>query len=606
VLDVPVVQFTLSKTDLNAIQLLHPLASSRSSSFLVVSSYLVTDTTGNPVVAVPSSSAMQASTFVQDSTLPYLVTFDLNMNTGVMTLHFSEPVRTLNFAVSAFTLQNARGSSPTHAYRLTSSSMLSSSNALDMTITFSVSDLNAIKARFPLAAIVAQTWLSIDTSAYTDMNFVSTNEIRPVSALQVSTYVADTTAPVVTDFQLDMNTGTLYLSFDEPVLANTLIIPRLVVYSASLAYTLQAGVVTQLGPEDLTLVVSKSDLDSIKLLVNLAISQSSSNLHVLAGAIQDSANTPNVNSEQQLACSLFIADTTLPTIVNFLLDMNAGVLTFNFDEPVQAATITPTAVTVQGVSSAPDATNSYTLTAGTASAMNSLQIVLTIAHADLDRITMLPNVFEAIAASYISVTSAFVRDMAGNSLRAISPNTALRALQFTTDATKPSLLSYDLNMDGAVAVLSLHFSETVDTTTLDLTKFSLQTTSSTTQPEFIYQLTAGTVVSEVRHPNVTIHLSSADLDSLKLKRIALTQGTTWLVMQADAISNVFSLGVNAVQNGINAMAVSQFTADTTKPVLDSFTFDMNSGTMALSFSEPVSAQTFKAIMLKLQNMQQRP
>jgi hypothetical protein len=209
---------------------------------------------------------------------------------------------------------------------------------------------------------------------------------------------------------------------------------------------------------------------------------------------------------------------------------------------------------------------------------------------------------------------------------------------------------FDLNMDGAVAVLTLTFSETVDAATLDITKISLQTSSSATNAAFTHRLVAGTYTSQQRHPSITVELSEADLDVLKLKRIALSAQSTWLVMDLGAVRNVFDLDVLPVQDGINALMVDGYIADSTKPVLDSFTFNMNDGTfpssvdgfislfclclclmaipamftycfpivhlarrnaciagsMALTFSEPVSSQTLQAIKLKLQNKQSKP
>jgi hypothetical protein len=189
---------------------------------------------------------------------------------------------------------------------------------------------------------------------------------------------------------------------------------------------------------------------------------------------------------------------------------------------------------------------------------------------------------------------------------------------FVADMTNPRLTSFDLNMNGATAVLTLHFSETVDVSSLQVGDIVLQAASNIMDAQYAVALAGCDVTTTADGPDVVINLSTSKLDALKLQHIALQSSTAWITFADTMVTDVNGLAVIARANGVSALAVSSnYTPDTTKPVLEGFEFNMNDGmssswpwlyrsffllgTMTFDFSEPVDAETLMAILLQLQN-----
>eukprot|EP00042_Codosiga_hollandica_P059493 m.918095 g.918095 ORF g.918095 m.918095 type:complete len:4523 (+) comp60173_c0_seq1:4307-17875(+) len=605
VADTPVVTITLTKSDLDAIRLDYPLASSLATSFISFSSAFVKDTFGNNVIAVASSTAKQAAVFTADSTRPTLVLFNLNMNTGALELSFSEPVRASSFVVTALVLQEASSSASGATYRLTAASSHSTSNSLVIVVQLGVVDLNNVKSLAPLAASSSKSWLAVDAAGFADMNGLSSLAIPSAAARQVSQHVVDSSAPSVTFFGLNMNSGAVVLEFDEPVVASSFVVANMIIFSNQLSHSIQAGSVTQIAQLRLQIVMSVSDLDQLKLIDGLARSQATARLRLLANSVQDRAVSANSNVEQSVSCALFVADNTSPHVTNFVVDMTTGVLTINFDEPIRASSAQVASLTVQGVATVGSASDAYTLTTATTSQVNGRQLLVTINQSDINAILALPKILQDLQSSYLQLSSAFIQDMAGNAIAPILASAGLQALSFSQDSSAPRLLAFDLNMNGATGILVLTFSETVDAATLVKSGIVLRA-SSASDASGSYQLTGGSVTSRPHSDILVLELTASDLDGLKLKRIGLRRETAWLTFDSAAVKNVFSVAVDPVTNGVNSLGVSNFVPDSTRPAIQSFNFDMDQGTLSLSFSEPVSAQTLQAIMLKLQNRQAKP
>merc|ERR1711865_549905 len=82
------------------------LASTEASTYLAYTATAATDVSTNPVVK-STGKLVKSGTFVQDQTDPELKDFSINMNTGTVTLYFSETVNLATFDETAITLQSA-------------------------------------------------------------------------------------------------------------------------------------------------------------------------------------------------------------------------------------------------------------------------------------------------------------------------------------------------------------------------------------------------------------------------------------------------------------------------------------------------------------------
>ena len=105
--------------------------------------------------------------FTPDTTDPELENFDLNLNSGVLTLYFSETVNVQSLDVRHIAIQSANDTSDVSVSLRDSRSL--SQNLPIIDITLSDNDLNNIKADSMLAVSNTTTYLTIIPLAIQDM-----------------------------------------------------------------------------------------------------------------------------------------------------------------------------------------------------------------------------------------------------------------------------------------------------------------------------------------------------------------------------------------------------------------------------------------------------
>ena len=151
-----------------------------------------------------------------------LISFDLDLDTGLLLLNFSETVDTLTFNVTQYTLQSSSNISfAAQYYSLTEQSLLTG-DEVEIIQELLYFDLNSIKSLGELATSSNNTFLSVTEFAIRDMNGNRLVVVEADDALPVSTYVKDITRPLLVSFDLDMNLGILTLNFSETVNVSTL------------------------------------------------------------------------------------------------------------------------------------------------------------------------------------------------------------------------------------------------------------------------------------------------------------------------------------------------------------------------------------------------
>jgi hypothetical protein len=173
-----------------------------------------------------------------------------------------------------------------------------------------------------------------------------------------------------------------------------------------------------------------------------------------------------------IPASSFVADLTPPFLKSFELNMNFGSLTVKFSETVPPAAVLPTSFVLQSAADGTDlSTSSRALTGGNVStAIISDSITIALTTADLDAIKALPALAVGFNSAYLSMAATAVTDVSGNNVTAIPSNAGEVAKTFVFDTTRPSLVSFSLDMDAST--MSMVFSETVDSSTFNSTSDS--------------------------------------------------------------------------------------------------------------------------------------
>ena len=176
----------LSFNDLNEIKRNEGLATDENTTFITHTETLITDEFGLSIIPIPVvdgtiDDAKQVRNFTKDTTSPYLVSFNLDMNIGVLYLTFSETVKANTLDRTLITLQSVQNATldvntteyedPTVLhYTLTGGSHTEDIDSTNINVTFSKFDFDEIKRIFGLAISTTTTYITFPNDTLIDMN----------------------------------------------------------------------------------------------------------------------------------------------------------------------------------------------------------------------------------------------------------------------------------------------------------------------------------------------------------------------------------------------------------------------------------------------------
>ena len=603
-IDSTVLTVELSLYDLNEIKRLTGLAYSPNTTYLTLTSYAVSDMAGNALTAV---DGRKVRNFISDMIMPELLDYNADLNTGVLTLFFSETVNASTFRVRELTLQNARNAS--QPLTLSDQTISSPYNSDVITVTLSLQDLNRLKAAVHMYNFVNDSYLLATNSTVLDMNNNALVPIVSTKAKMVLNFTGDTNRPTLLNFTVNLDAGEIYFDFYETILTSSIVPSRMHILCSATgtpAYNLTYGLVSVPYADDFTLQLSKSDLDSIKLIEFCWTEASNTFLQIDANALTDTS--PNANVLLPVTAQSLFAPTDIerPYLTAFSVNMTSGVLTLVFNEPIRPISLMFNLFTLHNKQY--NSTSSYTLTRGASTQMNGLQVDVYIQFNDLNNIKARDTLFTLRNTSYLYLGPNTVLDMANNpSLLTPAP---IQASNFYMDTIRPYLVSYSADMN--TGILNLTFSETVNVSSLNVSSIVLQEYPAVDPADehSFHRLSYPTVAQSSTTAEdsrfVTITLSQFDLNELKRKEIARTNATLWLVLDELAVLDMNDVPVIALLNGSSARPVDQYTTDYTPPSLTASQLNLNNGTITLSFSETVRLSTFNVTQFTLQSSHSTP
>lgn len=612
-IDAIVIGLTLANDDLNEIKILSDLATSNVTTYIMLETNTIKDMRGNLLNI--SNLPLSVSVYDDDVTKPELTAFDFDVDNGVLTLYFSESVNASSLKIQEITLQPFEDENQTvSSYTLMNigpppeESFSNSTDGPVIAVYIGDDDLNEVKRIPELATLVTNTYIVISALALKDMVGL---ELVPVengnaTRVQLEGYVPDTTDPQLISFNFDLDSGLLELKFDETIDVDTLDQTKITVQSLLLDdsslehYRLMIGQILSTDDPVLIFNLSFYDLNKIKLLRNLAISNNSTFINLAMSAVMDMAFDANPSVPVIKQVTNFNDDDTRPTLLNFVVDINSSQLILNFDEPVDHITLKIQEITFQSFAMRSTDPNLYfTLETSTSSSESGLAIIVTLSVDDTNEIKLRDGLLVNDDTIYISVTDELINDMRGNRLVAIPPINGQRVKLYIPDDTRPHLLEFHLDMDSSR--LHLTFLETMNSSSINFTSFVLQMDSLVIDNQLQYRMTDGDLESYNDSTVISIIITLSDLNAIKALQIASSTVTSWLVIDSYAIMDMYDLPIRPLINGINAQQAMQYTIDSTRPELEDFVFDLNSGELTLYFSETVRASSLNSTTITFQN-----
>ena len=608
--DTTFLDISLTPDDLNNLKLYPNLATSTSNSYISFTANAIRDMAGNMVVAVLANNAEMAADFFEDRVSPMLSSFDLDLQDHTLSLTFDETVDTSSFRIFSVTLQE-RQSSPTQTVGLTSGSSTTSPDGTEVVINLSVDDFNAITATFPLASTEENTFVALATSAVMDTNGNPSVEIPSSNAIQITNHTADQTSPTLDDFDFDVNSGRLTLVFSESVNRSSFMPSQVTIQDlrsrATEIYTLTGeGRVDQPISTTIVLSLTGTDLNALKANLQLVTEDNNTFLSVTDMAISDMNSNRLIRIPMSNAKSVrtYTPDTSDPIIESFELDYDAGTLVFSFDETVDLSTADIESITFQNAQTS--ASSLYTLSDSNVTNSGLVTIVrIQLSVTDFNELKM-SRICISEATCYLSVIQSFIEDTNGNSVRMIPLTLAMNVSDYVPDTTDPYVVHYN-EFDLNAGTFILQLSESVN-----IARFNPGTLGFfAASDEDAFGLIP--LRPSVVDPDVLIiyqfQFRTADLNNIKLNENLCTSISNCFIrfnetLLRDVVGN-FIEPIYAVPL-LSSHMLQEFVPDTTKPVLESFTFDLNQGFMTMTFDEVINVGSFDPRQLVFQNIINNP
>ena len=603
--------FFLSSNDYARLKIQSSVATSINNTFAVFSKYLVRSPNGTLVHEVNSSNAFQASEFRPDRSPPFVEGFDLNMNSGVIIIDFSEPILTSTFTLTGLALQSSSnvfprspldynpgffappewpGEGDMYGHQgdfiklmMDESAAYITASSCDRRIHFQLGlrNINNIKKTLKLCTTADLCFLSgwrpfaNDTSG----NAVSLSGFEIINALQVKNFTADTMPPILIGWSLDLNDGRITLTFDEVVIANLFNYSCIVLTgTGTWNETRKQGNDTVIfrvrNPTDtatinspnISFVLSREQFNSLKDTNNIAKTTNSTYIILEPGACVDASfsrnaylGQPDASYSSPMRVLSLTQDVIRPFLVSATLDMTTQLLSLQFSEIVNIGTFNLHKLTLQSKAIIDPSTESLTLSFETSTLLNTANNVsLNIAFTSLGfaKLKLMLRLARSREHSYLSFSDELVRDLGhwptGNAVIPISAGDAFHITVYVPDRSAPRLLNWE--MDAAYDRITLYFSEPLNLSTLHLPSLSLQSDVRLSSPVSVkVSLSSSSYPYSVKTSVVFLQLSTQDVDRIKgTASLCLSFSSCYLTLSSGLARDIITYANNGsvVDNGV--------------------------------------------------------
>ena len=582
-----VVAIQMSRADSNAIKLDTSLGTGNDDSYLSLEFETVDDMNSNSIVAIQTSNALQVADYFVDNTDPQIESFDLDLNQGLLSLHFDETIIASTFNVSELTLVD-RYMQPRVSYTL-SNSLHTTEDSDQIVVALSKADLDSITAQTTLATGSSSTFLTATVYTVRDKTQNRLKEIPATSATNVNSFIQDGINPVLESFSLDVSNAELSLTFSESVLATSLMPHEITLLSSSNGGTsllLTGGTLasTEAGTS-ITLILNEEDLNELKLDTGLGTTVDNTFITLTSSAVSDPASNL-VTPVNALQATRVVQDNVAPSLESFSLDLDQRTLSLTFDEPILAGSFSIVGISLQDDSTMPTQVVSLTRFSTIPTTSNGLQFLIELSDTDFNALTASFPLATMETNAFITLLEGTVKDMQGNNIEEIPADNALHVTSHEEDRMQPTFSSFDFDLN--LGILTIVFSESVNVSSFDPTQITLQSSSSS--PSNFFTLTGGLVTQDAS-TTIDVDLVVDDLNILKqMVDLASTSTNTYISFSSRLVKDMNRNSVKAV--GMQeAELVNSFTEDENSPRLLTFSMDFDRGIVTIVFDETVNLST---------------
>ena len=586
----------ISQADFFSLQSIPQLATTQSNTYIQLQPQAAMDRAHLPL---NNTGPIRVSNFIPDTTRPTLEAFDLDLDAGLMTLSFSEPVKLSTFNITSVGLVSMINSEPSYLANATS---LSSGIQLLVDYFLDQNILIDIKQR-ELCYTAMNCYLVMLSNAAEDAVGNSVAQINTGSALGIHQLTFDVTPPYLIAFtRFDLDAGTFTLLFNEPVNSSSADVADVQFGDAYLtpAHNISLSeAFTTVDHIEITFTLTATDLNRIKNNSYICTEASNCWVRLPRFFISDIHANPfyipgSVASYHRPL--VFIGDSTPPVLTSYLVDANRGELTLVFSEVIIIETFNPSDISILNARGGIVELQLNETSAVRYNNLTSTVIQLTVA--DLNILKSIDNVFTNISNTFLSLASTTqLSDVSGNVVTAVS---GIQPSKFIPDMTPPQLTTFvEFNMNNGTFVLS--FNEPIDTDRIDLNRLTLQGLQNG-GPSFT--LTGG-IINDVTMHNTAIEVL---LFSTEREIVKVTSGlvdnaaTTFVYYDENAFYDAAGNGIIVLPSRTALHLLDDgYIEDSSKVLLLSYELDMNQGAIILNVDDAIDINSISYSDLVIQN-----
>jgi len=613
-------KITMSNTDMNGIKLKTGLCTSSSDCYVRFASSFVSDMAANAVTTIADGTAMQVHEHLADSTRPSILSFQLKSN-GKMILKFSESMLQSSFNATAFLLHNADGS---EQYRLSDLTVITNTELQDSKLTLTLNGDFSEAEKASVAMSQLTSYMSCTQEGFTDVAGNKLSAIALADGLLMG--------PALEEFTLDMQARNLTLVFSEALSGNVTAGAITFLSDAATSpghfYTLTAWDQGGWGWKNatdgsyevdtkttVTLPLCDADVLALKKLGFLGVNKESTYISIgTSPPLAYNSDAASVGAplfvvpiayEDAIAATSYTKDSLSPTLTQYDIDKDSGVLTLTFSEPVTLSSFNATSFYVQKSIERGTSANYVQLDATTAvSAPNPLHtwvdeagvgsevVYLELTADDLGRVLSLD------LGNFLVMASSGARDTSdltyGNSIVAVPDGSAFSVTTVVPDSSGPGVESFTLNLETGRIVIK--FSEPVVAALFDVSGVTIQGSNPASGTDS-YTLTANTVILDDTgmYLDLDMNIYRVDLDGIKaamLSGVAVDLASTLLCIDGTKFEDYSGNPGTTIADG-SCITATSYVPDAEAPELLSFDLEHANAAdalyqkMTLHFNEPI-------------------
>lgn len=546
-----VVKLWISAHDL--IRLKNITVLKKSEIFLLLNDNCFFDSRGISSPSIAKSKQMIPIRLIGDVSPPTLSNITLDLADSTISIIVDEPLEISHFQWHLFILQSAAGtlSSSLRYYRLTGGhvSQILNETFVSIKLRLAVTDMAALKLDNVLATNLSTSFISLGFGGLRDMSG-NTLQILPENARQFTTYIPDTTSPVLLSFSLDMNNDVLSLYFSEPIDSKSVrpndIVLQNRFFRGDFVRLSNTSSVVQHDGMGIEIHLSDKDVVRIKATDNLARKASSTFLRADSTLATDLSGNPLVAVLDGFAIpvSSFIEDSTPPVVTDISLDVSSSLLTLSFSEVVIAQSFDTSVISLQD-NALPN--RLYMLTSSSyvdASSSYPSTVRIIISNSDMNGVKLLYPLASSIETSFLSFDGSLCTDVYGNKVVSVPVTAALQVSSYRSDVIPPRLISYTLDMNDNEILLQ--FDEVIPSDSVHLGEGIIQQTETKRYGNFV---NLSTCDANIDGALVIVRFDSYTINQMKWSGIGATWGQSFFSWGSNFVRDSFQNLIDPVWDG---------------------------------------------------------